>query len=230
MASPAQCLANTENAKRSTGPKTEAGKAKVAANGLSHGLFAAYEHLAPADSTRVGQFIAELHAELHAAMPERESVSEDIVREYAIAKWRCELFYLMEASCLTSAVAAERANPENAALIEEYGDGILLGHALRRDAAGPNAFAKLMRYEARVKKELQTARDDYLQLLEQLQWERENAKPIASPPAPSPRPETPAETPRNALCPCGSGQKFKRCCGVDSPAVLHAATSPPMTT
>lgn len=31
------------------------------------------------------------------------------------------------------------------------------------------------------------------------------------------------QTPRSASCPCGSGQKFKRCCGRDSPPVLNAA-------
>ena len=30
-------------------------------------------------------------------------------------------------------------------------------------------------------------------------------------------------TPRNAPCPCGSKLKFKRCCGIDAPPVLHAA-------
>jgi uncharacterized protein YecA (UPF0149 family) len=31
------------------------------------------------------------------------------------------------------------------------------------------------------------------------------------------------QTPRNAECPCGSGAKYKRCCGKNAPAVLHAA-------
>lgn len=30
-------------------------------------------------------------------------------------------------------------------------------------------------------------------------------------------------TPRNALCPCGSGTKFKRCCGTNAPPVLNRA-------
>jgi hypothetical protein len=29
------------------------------------------------------------------------------------------------------------------------------------------------------------------------------------------------QTPRNAPCPCGSGQKYKRCCGKTAPPVLH---------
>ena len=38
MATHAQILANRENAKKSTGPKTEAGKAKSSMNRLSHGF------------------------------------------------------------------------------------------------------------------------------------------------------------------------------------------------
>lgn len=30
------------------------------------------------------------------------------------------------------------------------------------------------------------------------------------------------EIPRKAPCPCGSGEKFKRCCGKDAPPVLHS--------
>ena len=29
------------------------------------------------------------------------------------------------------------------------------------------------------------------------------------------------QTPRNAACPCGSGQKYKRCCGRNAPPVLN---------
>ena len=30
-------------------------------------------------------------------------------------------------------------------------------------------------------------------------------------------------TPRNGPCPCGSREKYKRCCGKNAPPVLHAA-------
>ena len=33
-------------------------------------------------------------------------------------------------------------------------------------------------------------------------------------------------TPRNAPCPCGSGLKFKRCCGVESPPIILVPTEP----
>lgn len=48
-----------------------------------------------------------------------------------------------------------------------------------------------------------------------------NSRPPANP-APPPPPSAPsAQTPRSAPCPCGSGEKFKRCCGKDAPPVLH---------
>ena len=54
---------------------------------------------------------------------------------------------------------------------------------------------------------------------------QDNDKRVAATPmAPAPAPvaeET--QTPRNAPCPCGSRQKYKRCCGKNAPAVLHAA-------
>lgn len=37
--------------------------------------------------------------------------------------------------------------------------------------------------------------------------------------------ETPHQTPRNALCPCGSGNKYKRCCGKNAPPVLNRAAA-----
>jgi hypothetical protein len=35
--------------------------------------------------------------------------------------------------------------------------------------------------------------------------------------------EKPKLTPRNAQCPCGSGTKYKRCCGKDAPPVMNTA-------
>ena len=227
MASPAQCLANAENALHSTGPKTEEGKAKVAMNGVRHGLFAAYERLAPEQSGRINLFVEELHI----GFPQQSAAVEEIIRCYAIAKWRTELFLEMEASFLSAAVIKELLNPESAALIEENGDNIILGLALQRDGEGPKVFAKLQRYDSRVSKELHRACDSYYAIVKMLEQAENNAKPIPRPQAATPPPETSeapepsAQTPRNAPCPCGSGQKFKRCCGIAAPAVLSATYS-----
>ena len=43
----------------------------------------------------------------------------------------------------------------------------------------------------------------------------------ARPTAPQPAPVRQISTPRNALCPCRSGEKYKRCCGKAAPPVLY---------
>ena len=51
---------------------------------------------------------------------------------------------------------------------------------------------------------------------------RFDKKPAESAETTPAAPETKqTETPRNAACTCGSGRKFKRCCGVAAPPILH---------
>jgi hypothetical protein len=51
-----------------------------------------------------------------------------------------------------------------------------------------------------------------------------NCKPSAAPaPALGSNCKPAPQTPRSAPCPCGSREKFKRCCGRNAPPVLHAA-------
>ena len=53
------------------------------------------------------------------------------------------------------------------------------------------------------------------------QWSMgSNCKPAA---APGKSAAPPRITPRNAPCPCNSGQKFKRCCGKETPIVQNRA-------
>jgi hypothetical protein len=46
---------------------------------------------------------------------------------------------------------------------------------------------------------------------------------LSTPVRPPAQPGSFCKTPRNAQCPCGSGQKHKRCCGRNAPPVLKAA-------
>jgi hypothetical protein len=45
---------------------------------------------------------------------------------------------------------------------------------------------------------------------------------LAIAPAKPQPPATPTEIARNAPCPCGSGEKYKRCCGTQAPPKLGA--------
>jgi uncharacterized protein YecA (UPF0149 family) len=60
-----------------------------------------------------------------------------------------------------------------------------------------------------------------------------NSQPVSNAPETEPAPAptaddlTPplAQIPRSALCPCGSGKRYKRCHGYNAPPVLHSKAS-----
>jgi len=51
----------------------------------------------------------------------------------------------------------------------------------------------------------------------------ENPQPQSNQECAKRNPDPYPEVGRNSPCPCGSGKKYKRCCGVDAPPILHAA-------
>ena len=212
-------MANAENAKLSTGPKSAEGKAKVAKNGVQHGLFARYDNLAPEHSARVDEYLDMLHE----GFPQQCDLYEHFIREFAIAHWRKEHYAGLESSFFAAALHQERQDPESPARVGEGADdNTVSGYALMRDCKGPNVLAKLLRYAAKVDKELDRTQKAYAEVLGAVNTERNAGRNKAKPiPQPQPEPAQPEEpqTPRNSPCPCGSGVKYKRCCGVGAPAV-----------
>src|SRR5581483_6896554 len=63
MATPAQIAANQANAKKSTGPRTEAGKAKTRTNAIRHGLCAFIDCMDNEDTTESRALLADLMEE-----------------------------------------------------------------------------------------------------------------------------------------------------------------------
>ena len=51
----------------------------------------------------------------------------------------------------------------------------------------------------------------------------ENPQPQSDQHCAKRNPDPYPEAGRNSLCPCGSGKKYKRCCGVDAPPILYTA-------
>jgi hypothetical protein len=85
MASEAQIAANRRNAEKSTGPRTEQGKAKVAGNPLRHGLRA---QTLTAFDERDGDFVA-FHEAQRAAFEPVGDVEEQLVERIALCACAC---------------------------------------------------------------------------------------------------------------------------------------------
>src|SRR6476620_6454932 len=93
MATTKQIEANRENAKKSVGPKTSAGKAVVSRNALKHGLLAQAAVLPGEDEEAFTKFADDLLAELQPVGAQEGLVAEAIVTFW----WRLQRAARVEA-------------------------------------------------------------------------------------------------------------------------------------
>jgi hypothetical protein len=84
MSSAAKIAANTANAQASTGPRTEAGKATSAKNGITHGLYTRGDFIRPQDEPAYANLQAELQLELAPIGTLEQTLADEIRR----AVWR----------------------------------------------------------------------------------------------------------------------------------------------
>jgi hypothetical protein len=82
MSTQAQKEANRQNAQKSTGPKTEAGKAKCCRNRLSHGFAASIIFVPEEDREDFNGLLAEFHAEYLPATHDEEVLMEKMVQHH----------------------------------------------------------------------------------------------------------------------------------------------------
>ena len=210
MATAAQVIANQHNAQSSTGPRTAEGKANSATNSTRHG-FRSQTVLLPGDNpAEYAALLQELTGHF-----EPVDLSEDRwVREMADAEWRLRKVRAMIQAVLTEQINALPADQDP-----------YLRQAKGYEAARTNP---IFRYEARFERQYDRAH-------RALETYRKQAPRIANEeikqaidcavfgPLPGQQTNGPNFVPRNAPCPCGSGDKFKRCCGKNAPPVLNAA-------
>ena len=145
MATKAQIKANRENAKKSTGPRTEEGKARVSLNALKHGLLAQDAVLPEEDPAEFDRQLRDLERDLR---PEN-SLEFELVRQIADAQWRMRRLVRIETGFLSAALDEkrrheERFNPENIRPGRE-GETQLLGASLLNRT---QALLHLARYDA----------------------------------------------------------------------------------
>jgi hypothetical protein len=219
MATNAQIDANRRNAARSTGPKTETGRAIASRNHLTLGLYTRADYVKPEERDLYREFCETMLAELEPATLLEQSLAAEITG----ATWR-----------LRRCSGAEA----------ELADYALIDPLLADD----EAIEKKLRSIERARASAHSLLHRSINQLRKLQTCRESGNAVApgvSPepsvpslePAPQPA-ETqttetqtaqvqPAETHalasncktgRNHPCPCGSGLKFKRCCLRTGPA------------
>ncbi len=171
--SEARIRANRENAKRSTGPKTEEGKAQSRRNALKHGLAGAGVVLPDKDAAEVERRTAVYAGEL---MPVGE-VEMALVRRAALNSVRMERGADQQSAALAEhvrKVEAEFVAPEGASADEA---ARLKAEAVRRAMFDPSKEATLARkYEA-------AAERGFYRALKELRELEKSYEAPASPPA-----------------------------------------------
>ncbi|MGJ5818760.1 SEC-C domain-containing protein [Paludibaculum fermentans] len=230
MATAAQLTANRNNAQHSTGPRSDQGKARSARNNFRHG-FRSQSVLLPGDDPAEYE---ELLAELTSHFDAQGLTEERYVREMADAEWRLRRVRAHQEVLLTARIAELAAQTPDA-------DPIHLQAAAFQYLHQNSGFGVFLTYEAKFERQYERAYQGWLITREKLS--RHSARqfhaqldavvrrplpadepklpPVSLPqPAAKPLESDPAATPRNAPCPCGSGEKYKRCCGRHAPAVL----------
>jgi len=205
MATAAQIAANQRNAQASTGPRTEEGKANSSLNGITLGLFTRRDFIRPAEESDYAKLQSDLERELAPVGVLENTLVEEIRR----ATWRLRRCGEVEANLLL------RLN-DNPIYINDPMEAFdRNAHRIQNsvDRARSQAHRLLHKSTAELRK-LQTER-------------RQNPEALATPTEPAAQvlhgedaqlgshcktvkaPPTPG---RNSQCPCGSGQKYKRCC------------------
>ena len=144
MATPAQIKSNRNNAKKSTGPRTEEGKARAAKNSLKHGLLARDTVLPGEDPADFDRQLSALEADIQPA----NSLEFELVRQIADAQWRMRRLTRLETGFLAAAVDDQRRHLEKRRpdeLRPGYdGETLLLGSAMLDRT---QAFVHLARYD-----------------------------------------------------------------------------------
>jgi hypothetical protein len=106
MATKKQSAASRRNSRKSTGPKSDEGKAKSSMNALRHGLRAQKVVLPDEEQADFDQ----LHAEIQDQYQPQNQSEQELVNLAAIAKWKLVRAEGVEADCYAEAKSAkERA-------------------------------------------------------------------------------------------------------------------------
>ena len=214
MSSTAQILANRQNAERSFGPVTAAGKVRVSQNATRFGLFSVANFVRPEERDIFKEFETGYMFELSPESPLEQTLAREIIH----AAWR-----------LRRCSSLEIAPPDN--LTDEELDRLQISIDRARSAA-QRTFHRSLKELRRIQSGhlepavlmIEQAKAMDTMLLKNLeerprQAVAETAEHNVAKQTQSQREKT-LLIPRSAPCPCKSGEKYKRCCGKNAPPVL----------
>jgi hypothetical protein len=155
MSTTAQIKANRQNAQKSTGPKTDQGKAVVAKNAVKHGLFAAEVVITGENPAEYQAFHDEFLAELAPA-----GMAESVMAERIISlAWRLRRAERMQNQAIDVMLAIMETNAwhkmqrEDAAGAQDPRAGgleLLLGWAAKNDFLNNRVLGRMLLYERRI--------------------------------------------------------------------------------
>ncbi len=236
MATAAQIHANQSNAAHSTGPRTATGKAASALNGFRHGFRSQSVFIPGDDPAEYQELLNDLTA--HFGAKPLDITHLRYVREMADAEWRLRRARLHHEWLLTEKIE------EIADAHPSFGPVQLQIRAHEQLTAESAYFRQILRFEEKFERQYNRAYRGWaayekgseraLNRNMDIALKQALAAPIPGFPTPEPKSAPTAEndttepnaipqTPRNAPCTCGSGVKFKRCCGTSAPPVLGRA-------
>jgi hypothetical protein len=162
MASEAQVLANRLNAQKSTGPRTDAGKAAVAQNAVRHGLLAQQAVIRGEDPGEFEFYRGQMLGELAPAGAMESMLAERVVG----LAWRLRRAERIQAEVFDAMLLEDATNPVRKLLrsmrpknADEGANGpgdddLALGRAVVRDFSNARVLDRLGLYERRIEHSL----------------------------------------------------------------------------
>jgi len=183
MATEAQVVANRLNAQKSTGPRTDEGKAAVAQNAVRHGLLAQQAVIRGEDPGAFESYRQQLLGELNPAGAMESILAERIVG----LAWRLRRAERIQAEVFDEMIVEEETNSvmkqirsRRAKAIDGLAEtDLTLGAAVSRDFANYRVLDRLGLYERRIEQSLYKTRAELqkLRLLRELDPSPEERAP-----------------------------------------------------
>lgn len=212
MSTAAQIAANRLNAQSSTGPATALGKARAARNSRTSGLYSSGDFVHPGEQDLYAEFCDGFQSELAPEGPVEETLAAEIIH----SAWRLRRCSAIENGFVSSLTDDPMVDP----ILDPFQQSV--------DRARATALRSFHRATAELRRCQSGRHPDAVPRQKKTQPARPRMQPEAEPSSIlSPKMEitkrSQSGTARNAPCTCGSGIKFKRCCGNGAPAVLNLA-------